>query len=331
MRYFLRRFGFLVLTLWAAITLNFFIPRMMPGDPAQAMLAKFAAQGTLDPHLLDAVKAMLGLPTEPLWQQYIQYLGNVVTGNFGVSYSFFPYSVMSIIAQALPWTLVLVGLLTVISFVLGTLFGTIAAWRRGGWFDAVAPVVGTFTSAMPYFWVAMALLYFLGFVFHWFPIGGGYSGRIAPQLSWAFIGDAALHSILPALTLLITGVGGWLMGMRNNMINTLGEDFVLLAQAKGLRSMTIAMRYAARNAILPNVTGFAMSLGMVVGGSLLMESVFNYPGMGNLMAIAVGSQDYPLLQTLLLFVTTAVVLANFLADVIYGVLDPRVRREGGVS
>jgi peptide/nickel transport system permease protein len=168
-------------------------------------------------------------------------------------------------------------------------------------------------------------------VFHWFPIGGGYSGKLAPQLSWAFIGDAAYHSILPALTLLITGVGGWLMGMRNNMINTLGEDFVLLAQAKGLRSMTIAIHYAARNAILPNVTGFAMSLGMVVGGSLLMESVFNYPGMGNLMATAVGSQDYPLLQTLLLFITTAVVLANFLADVAYGFLDPRVRREGGAS
>lgn len=301
----------------------------MPGNPAQAMLAKYAQQGPLSPSQTHAMELMLGLPTGSLWSQYWQYLNNVLHGRFGIAYSYYPEHVMTVIMQALPWTLILVGVVTVLQFVLGTLLGVYVAWYRGKRFDSIATVLFSFTSAVPYFWIALAFIYFFGFVLHWFPISGGYHSSFSPNWSASFVGSAVYHSILPALTIFITGIGGSLLGMRNNMINTLGEDYILLAKVKGLPDFLIATRYAARNALLPIVTNFAMSLGGIVGGSLLMETVFAYPGMGYLMATAVSNQDYPLLQALFLFITISVLLANFFADMVYGVLDPRVRREGG--
>lgn len=330
MRYFARKIGFLVLTIWIAVTLNFIIPRLMPGNPVQAMMAKYAQQGPVSPEQEKSLELMLGLPTGSLWNQYWKYLGNLLQGNFGVSYSYFPQSVSSVIMHALPWTLVLVGMVTVLQFVVGTLLGVYAAWNRGKKFDSSATVLLSFTSAFPYFWLALALIYFFGFIHPWFPISGGYAGTLVPAFSGAFLGSALYHSVLPALTIFITGIGGSLLGMRNNMINTLGEDYILLAQAEGLKNRTIAVRYAARNALLPIVTNFAMSLGMVVGGSLLMETVFAYPGMGYLLATAVSNQDYPLLQALFLFITISVLLANFVADIVAGLLDPRLRRGDAV-
>lgn len=301
---------------------------MMPGNPAQAMLAKYAQQGPLTPAETHAMELMLGLPTGSLWTQYRQYMLNVLHGHFGVSYSFYPEHVMPVILQALPWTLVLVGVVTIIQFTVGTLLGIYVAWYRGKRFDSIATVLFSFTSAIPYFWIALAFIYYFGFVLHWFPISGGYHSSLPPGLNPTFLASAVYHSILPALTLFVTGVGGSLLGMRNNMINTLNEDYILLANVKGLTDFTIATRYAARNALLPIVTNFAMSLGGIVGGSLLMETVFSYPGMGYLMATAVSNQDYPLLQALFLFITVSVLLANFIADITYGFLDPRVRRKG---
>ncbi len=326
MPYLARRTGMFILTLWAAITLNFVIPRLMPGSPADAALAKFAGQGGITPAQRQAVQAMLGLPHGSLLSQYGSYLADIAQFRFGVSYTYFPQSVGSLIGQALPWTLVLVGTATVISFAAGTLLGVLAAWRRGRALDAVATVGSSFTAAFPYFWTAMLLLFLFGFTLGWFPIKGAYGVAASPQASLAFIGDAAYHSVLPAITIIVSVLGGWVLSMRNNMINSLGEDYVTFAEANGLRGRTVALRYAARNALLPNMTLFGLALGLVVSGSILTEYVFGYPGLGYLMANAISNRDYPLLQALFLVITVSVLIANFLVDSLYTWLDPRVRR-----
>ncbi|POH62956.1 peptide ABC transporter permease [Cryobacterium zongtaii] len=326
MWYPLRKLGLLLLTAWAAITLNFLLPRLMPGTPADAAIAKLAQNGPVDPATRAAIEAQLGVPTGDVWSQYVQYLGNVSRLDFGVSYTFFPQSVSSLVLNALPWTLVMVGLVTIVAFVLGTLLGVLAAWKRGTWLDTLPTLGGTFTSAFPYFWTALLLVFFLGYTLKWFPTSGAYGLEATPNLSLAFIGDALGHAWLPAVTILVTSVGGWILGMRNNMINTLGDDYVTFAEANGLRTHTVAIKYAARNAILPNLTGFGLALGGVVGGSLLVEQVFNYPGVGYLLFNAVTNQDFPLMQALFLMITISILLANFLVDILYGLLDPRTRR-----
>jgi peptide/nickel transport system permease protein len=215
----------------------------------------------------------------------------------------------------------------VLGFVIGTLLGAAAAWKRNGPFDTVVSLGSTFLGTLPFFWIALILIYLLAFTLRWFPESGGYSGEIEPSLSLAFLGDAAYHSALPALSLLITAPIGWIMGMRNNMVHTLGEDYTRLAEAKGLPTRRVALAYSARVAILPNVTGFAMGLGTILGGTVLVEMIFGYPGMGKLMFDAIANRDYPLMQTIFLFTTIGVLLANLGADILYGVLDPRVRRE----
>ena len=329
-RYLIKRLAFLLFTLWLAVTLNFLIPRLMPGNPAQIMVQKLVGEGPVNPQLVRAVGIMLGLPRGTLWHQYVLYVHNLLHGNFGVSYTYFPYPVMAVIAQALPWTLILLGTTTIITFILGTALGALAASRRGTWFDTTATITANFTATFPFFWTALMALYVLGFVLHWFPQSGGYDAAMMPQWSATFVLSAVYHSVLPALVIVVTGTGGWLFGMRNNMIHVLGEDYVRLAMAKGLPRREIALAYGARNAILPNLTGFAMSLGTLVGGSILVETVFSYPGMGYLLFNAVGNSDYPLMQTIFLFITIGTLIANFVADILYGVLDPRTRR-GGVS
>ncbi|REF37599.1 ABC transporter permease [Thermasporomyces composti] len=328
MRYFASRLGFFLLTLWAAVTLNFIIPRLQPGDPAQSMVQRLAGQTeAVDPAAIESVRVLLGLPTGSILEQYVDYLKAVVRGDFGISYTYFPYSVTHIIGEALPWTIVLVGVTHVLGFVIGTLLGAWAAWKRNTKFDAVVSLGSTFLGTLPFFWIALILIYVFAFTLRWFPEAGGYSGEIEPSWSWAFIADAVYHGFLPALSLLITGPIGWIMSMRNNMVHTLGEDYTRLAQAKGLRTSRVALVYSARVAILPNVTGFAMGLGTIVGGTLMVEMIFGYPGMGKLMYEAISSRDYPLMQTIFLFTTVGVLLANLCADILYGILDPRVRRE----
>lgn len=331
-KYFFKRVILLLATLWVAITLNFLIPRLMPGSPGQAVLAKFAGEGhPLTPSALRAIDAMLGLSHASLPVQYWQYLGEVVRLNFGVSYSYFPYTVTQLIGRALPWTLGLVGVSTVISFVVGTGLGVLVAWRRNQATDGILTSVAAFTGAFPYFWFALAAVYVLGFILGWFPLSGGYQVGAIPHFSFGFVLDVIHHAILPAVTIVVSSIGGWLIGMRNNMINTLGEDYVLLARAKGLKNWWIASMYAARNAILPNITGFGMALGFVVAGSLLTEVVFGYPGMGNLLYNAVINEDYPLMQGIFLVIVFCVIMANFIVDLLYVFIDPRVRerRSGG--
>jgi ABC-type dipeptide/oligopeptide/nickel transport system permease component len=325
--YFARRLLFFIGTLWAAVTLNFLIPRLQPGDPAEAMVQKLAGKSqTIDPAQIEAVRAMLGAPEGNLFQQYLDYLGSLLQGDLGISYTYFPYTVTHMIGQTLPWTVILVGVTQILAFVIGTLLGTWAAYRRNSRVDSVITLGSTFVGTLPFFWLALLLIYVFAFTLHWFPSGGGYGGGSSPSWTWIFISDAFQHSVLPGLALLITGPIGWIIGMRNNMVQNLGEDHTRLAVARGLPRRRIALTYGARIAILPNVTGFAIALGSILGGTVLVEQVFNYPGMGRLLMEAVSQRDYPLMQAIFLFTTIGVLIANLAADVLYGVLDPRVRK-----
>jgi peptide/nickel transport system permease protein len=328
-KYFARKVGFFLATLWAVATLNFLIPRFAPGDPAEIMVKRLTSKDQqLDPAQVQAVRAMLGTPSGSLWDQYVGYLSQLFHGNLGLSYTYFPYSVTEVIGQALPWTLILVTVTQVLSFVLGVVLGAYAAWRRNTKFDTVVTLGSTFIGTINPFWIALLLLYIFGYTIGIFPTSGGYSST-EPGWNLAFIQDAFQHMMLPAISLLIITPIGWILGMRNTMIMNLGEDYIRLAKAKGLPDRTVALRYAARNALLPSVTGFALALGGVLGGAILVETVFDYPGLGRLMGEAVENKDYPLLQALLLLTTTAVLVANLAADLLYGVLDPRARRAEG--
>jgi peptide/nickel transport system permease protein len=324
MRYALRRLAFFVLTLWAALTLNFFLPRLMPGNPAISMIAKF--RGAITPAALKVLEAQFGVATKQnLATQYVTYLGNMARGNFGTSMSQYPASVSQILSGAIWWTLGLVGLTTILAFILGTGIGILGAWRRGGPLDSVMPPVFVITSVIPYFWLGLVMILVFGVQLHWLPYFFSHDFTLTPSFSLTYIGNVLQHAILPAVTLLITTIGGWILTMRNTMITTLAEDYVRMARAKGLSSRRIMFDYAARNAILPNLTGFAMSLGFVLGGAILIEDVFNYQGVGYWLLDAVNNEDYPLMQALFLLITVAVLLAILASDIATAVLDPRTR------
>jgi peptide/nickel transport system permease protein len=323
-RFVLRRLGFFVVTLWAAITANFVIPRLMPGDPALAMMSRY--RGHINPQALHALQIAFGVKAhQSLVSEYFEYLGNVFRGRFGVSLTFFPDPVMHDILQALPWTLVLVGVTTIVGFVLGTLIGLVGAWRRGGFLDGALPPIFIITSAFPYFWLAILSIWLFSLKLGWLPQSGGYDVIDTPSWTWHFAHDAFMHSILPALTILVTSIGGWILTMRNNTISVLTEDYVRMARAKGLAPHRIMWSYAGRNAILPNLTGFAMSLGFVVAGAILVEFVFNYPGVGWMFLQSVENQDYALMQGLFLMIVVAVLTAILAADAATVILDPRTR------
>ena len=299
----------------------------MPGDPAENIYIQNRALFAGNPQVsLDAIRDMLGLSHDPMLVQYWHFLANLAHGNLGVSISRFPEPVTQVIRDNLPWTLFLVGLATLIAFVLGTALGMICAWHRGGILDELLMPLTAVASSFPVFFLALVLLSWVTLQPHaWFPTGGNYSSANVPDLSPGFIGNLLYHTVLPAFTLVVISLGGWLFGMRNAMINTLSEDYVTMATAKGLRDRRVMFAYAARNAVLPQVTGFAMALGSIVGGTFIIELVFNYQGIGFYMIQAVNSQDYPLVQGLLLMITLCVLLANFAVDLLYGRLDPRVR------
>ena len=328
MRYVLRRLGFFALTLWVALTLNFALPRLMPGNPALAILSKF--RGGVSPQAVKVLEAQFGVGThQNLIAQYFSYLGNVARLRFGSSLTTQPgASVGRIVFDAIPWTLGLVGLTTVLAFILGTGIGIVSAWWRGGRMDSLLPPVFVIMTVIPYFWIGLVLILIFGVKLKVLPYFFSYNFSLTPGLNAAFIGNVAEHAILPAFTLLITTIGVWILTMRNTMITTLAEDYVRMARAKGLPSHRIMLDYAARNAILPNLTGFAMSLGFVVGGAILIEEVFNYQGVGYMLLQAVNNDDYPLMQALFLLITVAVLLAILISDLATAAHDPRTRAAG---
>lgn len=323
MKFIARRLATYVVALWVAVTVNFLIPRLIPGNAVTAMMGKFPS---LTPQNEQALDLLLGVGKNKgsLAHQYFSYLGNLVHGNLGISLSQYPATVSSVIRATVLWTLILVGTATVISFVGGTLLGIAAAWRRGGWLDRVLPVL-TLLQATPYFFLALVLIDAFALHAPHLPGVGGYAFTVQVGWNWPFISSAIGHSILPAATLVLTSMAGWMLQMRNVMITTIGEDYVLAAQAKGLASHRVVFTYAARNAILPNIAGFALSLGFVVAGALVMEIVFGYPGIGKTLYDAVTADDGPLMQGIFLVIAVAVLLATLVADVIYVIVDPRAR------
>jgi peptide/nickel transport system permease protein len=261
-----------------------------------------------------------------LWSQYLTYLDNVFHFNFGIDLANFPTPVSQILDQAIPWTLILVGTATVIAFLLGTLLGILAGWRHGGWLDRLLPVL-MFFQAAPYFFVALILVYFLAVQHQVLPSGQGFdaSTGVVPGWTWGFISNAVQHAILPAFTIVLTSVAGWMLQMRNVMITTISEDYVVAAQAKGLSNRRIILTYAARNAFLPQLQGFGLAIGFVVSGALVMEIVFSYPGIGLNLVQAVQAKDFPLMQAIFLVITFAVLVANLVVDLIIVFFDPRAR------
>src|SRR5262250_152442 len=328
MRFALRRLGFFLLTLWAALTLNFVLPRLMPGNPALAILGKLKAGAS--PQALHVVEQQFGIGThQNVVAQYFGYLGNVATFRFGSSLTTQPgASVGRIVLDAIPWTLGLVGVTTIMAFILGTGIGIVSAWWRGGRLDSLMPPVFVIMTVIPYFWIGLVLILVFGVKLRLLPYFFSYNYSLTPGFNATFIGNVAEHAILPAFTLLITTIGVWILTMRNTMITTLAEDYVRMARAKGLPAHRIMFDYAARNAILPNLTGFAMSLGFVVGGAILIEEVFNYQGVGYLLLQAVNNEDYPLMQALFLLITVAVLVAILISDLATAILDPRTRAAG---
>ena len=329
MRYVIRRILFYICAIWVAVTLDFFIPRLAPGNPVDAIVGKMSLKGYVTPEMRQSLAAMFGLNTnDPLWVQYFKYLGNLLHGNLGNSIQYFPTPVSQVIGQDIGWSIMLGGVAVVISFLLGCLLGIIVAWKRGSALDTFLSPMMNFLSAIPYFWLALLTLFIFSYLLSWFPLSGGYdSANIDPGWSLDFIGSVIWYAFLPALTLVISSLAGWMLTMRNSMITTLSEDYVLMAKAKGLSQWRVMIWYAARNAVLPNITGFAIAIGAIVGGQLLTEMVFSYPGIGYALLQAVNQQDYAMVQSIFLIITLAVLGANFLADMLYTFLDPRVRQE----
>jgi len=320
MRYLARRGGLFLITLWAALTVNFIIPRVMPGNEASAVLATFKG---INPAALHALQIEFGTSHQSLLASYFQYLGNCLTGQFGVTAEGVP--VMSEITSKLPWTLGLVGVTTVIAFLIGTFAGMMSAWWRGGRLDAILPPTLFIVSTVPVFFVGLLLIYVFAVKLNWLPLGSNYSYGATPTLSLSFIWDVIKHAILPGLSLVIVTAGLWVYSMRNNMITTISEDYVKTARAKGLPNRSIMLGYAGRNAILPNLTGFAMQLGYVLGGAIVIEYLFSYPGLGYLFYTATTDHDLPLMQGLFLVYTLAVLICVLIADLVTAVLDPRTR------
>lgn len=331
MKFYVRRIAFYVLTLWFAVTLNFVLPRLLPGDPATILLQKLARQGgEVTPAMIRSVELLLGTSDgASMWTQYWSYIGSIFRGDLGISISNYPAPVTTLIGEALPWTLALVGTATLLSFLIGIFVGAWVGWKRGTWADHVIPAT-TLLQSVPYFWLALLLVYVFSVSLGWFPIIGGWDTWTFdnPEASFAFFKDAVWHAILPALTIILSSVGGWLLGMRNMTVSTLSEDYITTAEAKGLRPSRIFMTYAVRNASLPSIAGFTIALGFVVSGSIVMEQVFTYPGIGRLMIQAVQGNDYALMQGVFLVITLTVLAANFIMDMFYGFIDPRARHNG---
>jgi peptide/nickel transport system permease protein len=320
-----RRIGFYLLTAIAAVTVDFAIPRVIPGNPLDAVLAHMQG-AVITKQSLAALEQQFGTKTKTgTWGQYVHYWSSLLHGNLGISTSEGMAPVTSIIRGALPWTLGLVGVATVISFILGTLIGVLVAWRRGTWLDNLLPVT-TFFQAAPYFFLAFLAIDLFALKLGWFPSGSARGVLDFPAVNWTYISDVLEHAILPALTIVVASAAGWIVGMRNVMVTTMDEDYVLIAMAKGLPKRRVIW-YAARNAILPSISSFSLAVGFVVSGALLTEIVFSYPGLGFILLTAVQEADYALLQGIFLIITLAVLVANLAADFVYVFLDPRTRQE----
>ncbi len=324
----LRRLGVYILAAWVALTVSFLLPRVVPGNPVAGAVARASQSGNCNSACIAAIQEQLGFNVHTsLWDQYVQYWGNLSHGNLGRSWSE-NASVSSLIISYLPWTLGLLVVATVLSFVAGTAIGVLIAWRRGSWVDWVLPAA-TFFQAIPYFFLALVLVLIFGqtgTMLKWFPSLFGYDIYGAnPGLNVGYVASIISHGTLPAATVVLASTAGFILAMRNQMITTMDEDFVLVAQAKGLPARRVIW-YAARNALLPVVANFTVAISLVVAGQILVEIVFNYPGIGFHLYDALSKLDYSLVQGIFVVITLVVLAANLVADVVYVLIDPRARQ-----
>ncbi len=327
MGYFLRRLSFYLVALLVAATLNFIIPRAMPGDPVTMMFANASVQVT--PERIAAMRELLGFVDGPLYVQYWSYIKNILSWELGTSIQFYPLSVNTLLGSAFGWSLFLAGTAVVLSFSIASVLGIFAAWKRGSKYDAFVTPGTLIVQAVPQMVIAMLALFTFAIGLKWFPSGYAYTpGKIPDWTSWEFLKDVGYHAILPLFCATIVQIGGFLVNMRNNMINLLAEDYITMAKGKGLSENRVVFNYAARNALLPSVTALSMSLGMAIGGQLIIEMIFNYPGLGTVLLNAIHARDYQVLQGQLIIMTMFMLCFNLMADMLYLILDPRLRKGG---
>lgn len=327
--YLIRRFGMFVLTVWLGATLIFIIPRLAPGDPVAAMVSRMSAQSgqvANSAEIIEAWRARFGLDA-PFYIQYLRYMRNALTFDLGYSLASFPSQVEDLVVNALPWTLGVLSIATLLSFIIGNTVGALLAWRRTpGLVRTLLPLSFTFT-AIPFFMLGILLIYLFAFGLDWFPVSGAYGRGLTHGWNWEFIRSVIHHGTLPALSIVITSMGFWGLGMRGMMITTDGEDYMILAQAKGLRPQRIFWLYGVRNALLPQFTALALNLGLIAGGSVLVEYIFAYPGMGYLLYQGIVNTDYTLIQGIVFIMIVGTALGVLMIDLLYPIIDPRITYE----
>jgi peptide/nickel transport system permease protein len=327
----IRRLLFLILVIWAASTITFFIPRLSEKNPVRERFAELARTGGFAPadmeKIIASYSAKFGLD-KPLYQQYFDYISSVARFDLGVSYNKYPKTVIGLIMDSLPWTIVLLFVTTVLSFVIGNLLGAIAAWPRSPQWVRTLATPFILLQGVPSVLMGVLLLFFIAFKLKLAPLGGAYSTGVIPDWSSpAFIWDVIHHQLLPALALLFGSVGGWTLSMRGMGITIQGEDYVNFAEHKGLKGFTIFRDYYLRNALLPQVTGLALALGTVVSSAIIIESQFGLPGLGRVLDAAIRSNDFLVIYGVVLFVTIAVATLMVLMEFVYPLLDPRIRQD----
>ncbi|HUX87100.1 MAG TPA: ABC transporter permease [Chloroflexota bacterium] len=327
--YVIRRILLFFVVVWAATSLIFFLPKLAPGrNPIAERLGMMAASGGVMQGSIEALikvyNAQFGLD-QPLGKQYLTYMSQIARLDFGYSIMLYPAKVITLIGRALPWTIGLLLVSTLIAFTLGSILGALMAWSKAPrFFMFLLPPLFTF-SAVPYYLLGLILVYLLAFLLRIFPMSGGSSYGVLPTFTLSFVLDVISHAILPALSIVLASVGFWAIAMRGMMVTTIGEDYMTLAEAKGLKGRRIFLWYAMRNAILPQTTALALSLGNILSGAILVEVIFNYPGMGSLLYQAVTSFDYFTIYGVVFFIIFAIALATLVLDLCYPLLDPRIR------
>jgi peptide/nickel transport system permease protein len=328
--YVIRRvFLFLVIT-WLAATFNFFLPRLSGQDPVREKLLQQSVSGGYVHTGMDQMVAeydsKFGLD-QPLWEQYLTYLGQMARLDFGYSIANYPRTVWDIIGESLPWTVGLLVTTTLMGFVVGTLLGALLAWPRATRVvHFLFPPLLTL-SAIPYFLLGLCLIYVFAFQLSWLPLFGGYSAGAFPDWSWSFAMDVFEHSLLPAVSILLASLGFWALGMRGMMVTTQGEDYMTYAESLGVKDRTLFLHYAMRNALLPQTTQLGLALSTILSGAVLVEVIFSYPGIGTVLYQAIRQFDYFLLQGIIFTIIVGVTLATLILDLIYPLLDPRIKYE----
>lgn len=327
--YVARRLGVFCLVVIVAVSINFFIPRLRSTNPIEARMNEFAAQG--GGNAAASMKVLIAIYNEkfgldkPLWEQYLNYWRDLGRFDLGTSIAFYPGSVRDEILRAAPWTISLLAVSTLLAFSIGSVLGALLAWpNTNRLFHIFVPIFMTL-SAIPYYLLGMLLVYLFALLWPVLPTAGAFSSGARLVLTPAVVGDIVRHAILPASSIILVGVGFWGLGMRAMMVTMMGEDYMTMAYAKGLRSPTIFWRYSLRNALLPQITGLALSLASIMSGAILVETVFAYPGVGFLLFRAISGNDYFVIQGVTLFIIVSVAFALLLLDFIYPVLDPRIQ------